>query len=139
VVSQAMLDFLIPKHRNACFSYIAVKRTLTIGSKEVPKNMKLKELRTSKNLSQAAIGKICGVSGQTILNWESGINEPSIKNLIVLADYFEVSVDYLIGREDHTSLANELATELSMLPKDNFVASIRSGIQAMLDSVSSKK
>lgn len=35
-----------------------------------------------------------------IANYESGRNEPSIRDLIRLADYFQVSVDYLIGRSD---------------------------------------
>lgn len=40
--------------------------------------MKIKELRNAKGLTQNALGKMIGVSGQTILNWENGIYEPKI-------------------------------------------------------------
>ncbi len=63
------------------------------------KNMKLKELRIKNKLTQNELGKIIGVSGQTILNWENDIFEPSIVNLIKLANFFNVSIDYLVDRK----------------------------------------
>ena len=60
--------------------------------------MKLKELRIKNKLTQNELGKIIGVSGQTILNWENDIFEPSIVNLIKLANFFNVSIDYLVDR-----------------------------------------
>ena len=65
--------------------------------------MRLKELRIKKKLSQSQLGKILGVSGQTILNWENGIYEPSINNLILLANYFNVTIDYIVGRNSTTN------------------------------------
>ena len=44
--------------------------------------MKIKELRIEHKLSQNELGKIINVSGQTILNWENDIYEPSIEKLI---------------------------------------------------------
>lgn len=61
--------------------------------------MKLKELRIKNKLTQNELGKIIGVSGQTILNWENDIFEPSIVNLIKLANFFNVSIDYLVDRK----------------------------------------
>ena len=55
--------------------------------------MKLKRLRVEKGLSQAELGRLLGVTGQTVLNWENGIFEPRIKDLIAIADFFDVSVD----------------------------------------------
>ena len=52
----------------------------------------------SKNISQSELGQLIGVSGQTILNWENNIFEPKIEHLIKLADYFNVSVDEILGR-----------------------------------------
>ena len=40
------------------------------------------------------------MSKMAISHWESGHSEPSIAQLIIIADHFEVSVDYLIGREN---------------------------------------
>lgn len=61
---------------------------------------RLKELRQDNGLSQAALAKIIGVSQKAIDYWERGINEPKASYLICLADYFEVSTDYLLGREN---------------------------------------
>lgn len=70
--------------------------------------MRLKELRISKNWSMEYLGKLVGVSDQTISNWERGRNQPSIKHLIELADIFGVSVDYLVGRDKTDGLTNIL-------------------------------
>lgn len=70
------------------------------------KNMKillierLKELLRIYNLTQYALGKQVGISPSAICNWLNGKKEPSIESLWKLADYFDVSVDYLIGRKD---------------------------------------
>lgn len=61
---------------------------------------RLKELRLEKGISQNDLGKILNVSKMAISHWESGHSEPSITQLIILANYFEVSVDYLVAKED---------------------------------------
>ncbi len=58
---------------------------------------RLKELRTEKNLSQADIGKLVNMSKMAISHWEKGHSEPSIDQLILLARFFDVSIDYLVG------------------------------------------
>ena len=62
--------------------------------------MRLKELREEKNLSQLDIANSINTSRTNIGRWEKGINEPSSSALISLANFFECSVDYLLGRED---------------------------------------
>lgn len=61
---------------------------------------RLKELRLEKGVSQAQLGKIVSASKMGISHWESGHSEPSISQLIVLAEFFDVTVDYLIGKTD---------------------------------------
>lgn len=58
---------------------------------------RLKELRKNKNISQEEIGKLCGVAKNTVSSWENNINQPSIETLTKLAEYFNVSIDYLLG------------------------------------------
>ncbi|MBR6778958.1 MAG: helix-turn-helix transcriptional regulator [Clostridia bacterium] len=60
----------------------------------------LKELRESKNISQRKLGEFFGVANQTISSWEKGINEPDLDTLIKIAEFFEVSTDYLLGIEE---------------------------------------
>ncbi len=61
---------------------------------------RLRELRSAKGISQQVIADLLHVSQQSITNYESGKNEPDIQALCELADYFETSVDYLIGHTD---------------------------------------
>ena len=58
----------------------------------------IKELRKSRNLMQKQLAEILNVTSETIIRFESGARRPSLDNLIILADYFGVSLDYLVGR-----------------------------------------
>ncbi|WP_282086648.1 helix-turn-helix domain-containing protein [Aquimarina algiphila] len=55
-------------------------------------------LRKKKKLSQAALGKIIGTSGDVVGRYERGDIKPSIDVVVKIADSLEVSVDYLIGK-----------------------------------------
>lgn len=59
----------------------------------------LKRLRESKNERQSEIAKIVGVTQQAYQRYENGTSEPNADGLIVLANHFNVTVDYLLGRE----------------------------------------
>lgn len=58
---------------------------------------KLKMLRKEKNLGQTELAKALGVSKGTISLWENGLREPNMSSLIRIAQYFDVSVDFLVG------------------------------------------
>ena len=57
-----------------------------------------KELRTAKKMSQENMAKELNVSQSLINNWETGRSTPAPEMLIYIADYFDVSIDYLVGR-----------------------------------------
>ncbi|MCT3044335.1 XRE family transcriptional regulator [Leuconostoc mesenteroides] len=61
---------------------------------------RLKELRLERNMSQADVGKLFKITRQTVQRWEVGKSHPNIYQLIALAKYFEVSIDYLVGWVD---------------------------------------
>lgn len=61
---------------------------------------KIKYLRQSKKMDQTALAKKLDVSKQSISNWENGNILPSIDMLCQIADFFHVSTDYLLDRED---------------------------------------
>ena len=61
---------------------------------------RIKELRRKNKLSQEALGKILGLRQDSISTYERGKNYPEVRNLLILADYFGVSLDYLMGRTD---------------------------------------
>lgn len=66
--------------------------------------IKIKELREDKNLSQEEVAKGINTSQRNIGRWEKEENEPTANFLIKLADYFQVSVDYLLGRTDELGI-----------------------------------
>ncbi len=62
--------------------------------------IRLKELRLEKNISQIEIAKLLNMSKMAISHWEKGNSEPSIEQLKILANFFDVSIDYLVGYVD---------------------------------------
>jgi transcriptional regulator with XRE-family HTH domain len=58
----------------------------------------LKELREEKKLTQNEIAKLLNVSRASISAYENRTNDPSLDVLIRMADFFNVSLDYLLGR-----------------------------------------
>lgn len=62
--------------------------------------IRLLELRTERELSQRKMAKVLNISQGTYNNWENSNTQPSIEQLIQLAEFFGVSVDYLIGNTD---------------------------------------
>ena len=61
--------------------------------------MKLKELRKRNKLTQKELAQIINVAPTTYLGYEKETSEPTIATLIQLANYFNVSLDYLCNRE----------------------------------------
>lgn len=66
---------------------------------------KIKELRNEHNITMKKLGEIVGVSESAISQYENGKRQPDIETLKVFADFFNVSIDYLLGK---TELRNPL-------------------------------
>lgn len=73
---------------------------------------KIRELRTSKGISQVELANHLGVAQQTVGKWEKNIAMPGVDTLEAVADYFGVSTDYLLGRP-------ELVYHNKRKPQDN--------------------
>ena len=67
-------------------------------------NTRLKELRESGSFSQNAVATKTGISYRYYQYLEYGEKEPTIQKLIALADFFDVSIDYLVGRTDNPNV-----------------------------------
>ncbi len=63
--------------------------------------MRLRELRKSKNISQLKLSLDLNMNQNSISRYETGEREADYKTLIMLADYFNVSIDYLLERTDN--------------------------------------
>ena len=62
---------------------------------------RLKELRVEKNLSQKALAEIIETNNSSVCDWECGRTEPSLDTVIKLCEFFDVTVDYLLGISDY--------------------------------------
>jgi len=65
---------------------------------------RIKALRLARGMSQADVGQIIGVKRYSVYGYEKGNNYPEVPGLIALADYFAVSMDYLVGRTDNPDI-----------------------------------
>lgn len=59
--------------------------------------MKIAELRKRKNMTQKDFSEVVGYSASTVAMWETGKREPSIEAIKAICEYFDVSMDYLLG------------------------------------------
>ncbi|HJC22483.1 MAG TPA: helix-turn-helix domain-containing protein [Candidatus Eisenbergiella merdavium] len=62
---------------------------------------RIKYLRQSRELSQVQLAQRLGVVKQSVSNWENDNIMPSVEMLKKIADFFEVSTDYLLGRDEN--------------------------------------
>lgn len=84
-------------------------------------NKVLKSLRLSKKLTQDELAKILKISRSTVGMYEKGDREPDYETLESIADYFNVSIDYLLGRENTTiRLINPINTVAAHKDGENF-------------------
>lgn len=66
--------------------------------------MKLLELRKQNNKTQQEIAELLGIRQTAYSKYEKMITEPNIENLVKLANYYNVSIDYLVDRQWHNDI-----------------------------------
>lgn len=83
---------------------------------------RLKELRQSKKINQTELGQEVGLSMQAVSDIENGRRTTTIDKIIAFADYFNVTLDYLVGRSDdkntnkgNSNLPEELVNNFELL------------------------
>lgn len=77
--------------------------------------VRLKEMREKKGISQAQLAMAIGISQSTVGMWESGKSVPKYHVLMKIADYFHVSVDYLTGKSDTPEAENKGMVKVPVL------------------------
>lgn len=65
----------------------------------------LKKLRTEKKISQQHLAGVLGISQQSVNKYENHNVEPDISILIAMAEYFNTTIDYLVGKDDNPELS----------------------------------
>jgi len=73
----------------------------------------IKDLRSDRELTQTEVARACKVSTQCISSLEAGTRNPTGSTLSALADFYSVSVDYLLGREESETYFQSTAVSQS--------------------------
>lgn len=86
-------------------------------------NENIKRLRMARGLNQVEFARVMGVSKQCVSNWENDNVMPSIEMLVKIADFFNVTTDYILGRNertyiDVTGLSDEQISHISLIVSD---------------------
>ncbi len=81
-------------------------------------NEKIREIRRSRGMTQEALAEAMGVSTASVSKWENGQSVPELTALMALADFFEVSVDALLGHTVKPDRQKSLLESLEVLARD---------------------
>ena len=60
---------------------------------------RLQDLREKKRISRRVLSELCGLHPDAVRRYECGETEPTLHSLIAISDFFEVTIDYLVGKE----------------------------------------
>jgi len=75
-------------------------------------NEQIRALRRERKMTQEQLAEAVGVSAAAVSKWESGLSVPEISMMIALADYFEVSLDMLVGYEVRSRRKTDMAEDI---------------------------
>ncbi len=95
----------------------------------------LKQLRLEHSITQKELASVLNVSQNAIFNWENEKREPPIDTIIKIAEYFNVSVDYLMGTNTDTPI--QPSTKLAQRDKNDIKKKVDS-IMESLDSANAE-
>ncbi len=84
---------------------------------------RIRDLREDRDLRQTDVSKATGIDQKTLSNYETGKTSPDSYALIRLADFFGVSIDYLVGR-----------TEIDIKSKEDMTSRLE-GMKNMIDEI----
>lgn len=73
---------------------------------------RIKKLREENNISQLELSEVLGISQQALSKWENGKTQPDNDSLIKLANFFRVSIDYLLGISESKKVDKPYDNEL---------------------------
>ena len=80
---------------------------------------RIRDLREDMDLRQIDVAKATGIDQKTLSNYETGKTNPDSYSLIKLADFFHVTVDFLVGYSNSNLMTNQdIINKLSEIEKD---------------------
>ena len=95
--------------------------------------IRIRELRLNNGMSQQELGDVVGLTATGISYWESGKATPNIDTLETVANYFGVSMNYLLGNDDMEDKAKALLKKVSKVKKQEDKDKLYSIISRTID------
>lgn len=95
---------------------------------------RIKDLREDANMRQIDLANSVGIDQRTISNYETGKTYPDSFALIKLADFFGVSIDYLVGRTDYNAFSSKEQNEQLKKLRDD-VEKLHSSLHLFMESI----
>jgi transcriptional regulator with XRE-family HTH domain len=80
---------------------------------------RLKQLRADRSINQIQLAQELGVNQGTVGKWETDSRKPDVETLGRLAEYFDVTIDYLLGRDKQDSVIAVLTRKLNTIPEED--------------------
>lgn len=114
----------------SCLSRVPARRNCRTLFFRYAAHYGIKDLREDRDLRHSDVAKATGIDQRTLSNYETGKTNPDSYALIKLADFFDVSIDYLVGRSDmmHNDTADVInALESARNSLDEAIAALRRG------------
>lgn len=102
-------------------------------------NIVLKSLRTNNGMTQDQLAKVLKISRSTIGMYEKGDREPDYETLEAIADYFNVDIDYLLGRTPYTTRLTNPMTLAAHFTADEYTESELAEIKQFAEFVKNKR
>ena len=99
---------------------------------------RLRFARERKELTQVDVSKLTGINNKTISNYENSISYPDPETLKILADLYDVSADYLLGRNEKKNKEVYYSIDVSDLP-DETIKQVEEYVEFMRQKYVSKK
>ena len=93
---------------------------------------RVKELRTAHGISQKALAAYLGVHQTAVSQWETGRTDPDTSTAIRLAEYFNVSMDRLLGREEEEKI-DDIYLDLARGARDRKLQLSKKDVDFLLD------
>jgi len=99
---------------------------------------RLQALRIERSMTQEDFGKLLNVTQSTIAYYESGKKQPSLETIRFIADYFNVTIDYLLGRVDYRNSQSKIPASQKAVPSSKLPTDAQKSIEDFIRYIHEK-
>lgn len=100
---------------------------------------RIKLLRKQQELTQTELGKMIGISQTAVISYEKGVNVPPVNRLSKMANIFDVSVDYMLGKTDDRITAKKCDVHTKLIDLEDELSSLILHLNEMIYCFVGKK